>query len=140
MERLLFWKGIMDQLDEDDDDARFAEKVAAIEAESSSAADVAPVVRSGNRGTRSFTLYQPIKVDGKLLTRVSIRPPVGGDLDDWASGEVVSSRAMLARLSGLHPAVLRGLDSVDLEILYQMFWDMVPDWMRDVASNSQVSA
>jgi hypothetical protein len=125
----------MDQI-EDDDAARFAEKVAAIEAEAPSGVDAAPVVTSGDRGTRTFTLYQPIKVDGKVLTRVSIRPPVGGDLDDWASGDVASSRAMLARLSGLHPAVLRGLDSVDLEILYQMFWDVVPDWMRDVASSS----
>ena len=121
---------------EDEDDARFAEKVAALETEAPTGAGDEPMVMSGVRGMRSFTLYQPIKVDGKLLTRVSIRPPCGGDIDDWGNGAVKSARAMLARLTGLHPAVIRGLDGVDLEILYKIFWDMVPDWWREAASGS----
>lgn len=133
----------MDDREIDIDSERFEEQKAALLAREaggpspSVAIDVAaadPVVVSGHRGTRSFTLYQPIKVDGRMVTRISIRPPVGGDIDDWGSGVVSSSREMVCRLTGLHPAVIRGLDSIDLEILYKMFWDMVPDWLRDTAA------
>jgi hypothetical protein len=117
-----------------DDAARFEEQRAALEQAEAANPDREPIVITGARGARSFTLYQPIKVDGRLLTRISIRPPVGGDIDDWGNGTVKSAREMLARLTGLHPAVIRGLDSIDLEILYKMFWDMVPDWLRDTAA------
>lgn len=123
-----------DHEEDDFDEARFMEQAAAVEAVEAAEPDREPVVVSGGRGARSFTLYQPIRVDGRLLTRVSIRPPLGGDIDDWGSGGVKSAREMLARLTGLHPAVIRGLDGVDLEILYRMFWDMVPDWLRDTAA------
>jgi hypothetical protein len=126
--------------EENIDDERFQAQVAALKAAEEAVPDREPVVVSGLRGTRTFVLYQPIKVDSRMLTRITIRPPTGGDLDDWASGKVASSRAMLAHLTGLHPSVIRGLDSIDMEIAYQMFWDMVPDWLRDTAANSDTSA
>lgn len=137
-----------DSGEEDFDEARFREQAAALDAMTTASpatsdagdSDREPVVTSGPEGTRSFTLYKKIKVDGRWLTRISIRPPVGGDIDDWGSGRVGSSRDMLARLTGLHPAVIRGLDSVDLEIVYQMFWDMVPDWWRDTAAVGDIKA
>lgn len=123
-----------------EDAARFKEQAAALEEIEAADPEHVPAVARGGRGVRAFTLYQPIKVDGRMLTRVSIRPLVGGDIDDWGSGAIKTAREMLARLTGLHPAVIKGLDSIDLEILYKMFWDMVPDWLRETAANSDFPA
>lgn len=129
-----------------EEDARMQEQARALEeAEAAAQIDVAerakalakddPIVVSGDRGTRSFHLYQPIKVDGRMLTKVTLRPPTAGDLDDWGTGEVTSAREMMARLTGLHLAVIRGLDTVDLNAIYSMFWDMMPDWVREGMPN-----
>ena len=90
------------------------------------------VIEVGPAGRRSYALIIPLKVNGKWLRKVDLRLPSQGDIDDWGTGEIENARAFLCRLTGLDPLVIKALRWPDSEALYQMFRDVMPDF---VASN-----
>lgn len=87
-----------------------------------------PTVSAGVSADQfGWRLRTPLIVDGKPLDRVDIRPMTLGDLDDWSTGVLSTSRALLARLTGLHEAVLKHLVWDDAEQVMARFMLVVPD-------------
>jgi hypothetical protein len=74
-------------------------------------------------------LLTPIPTDAGMLDRLTLRPPTLGDLDDWSSGEISSSRALLARLAGVPEAWLKALVSPDEERVMARFAMLVPAYV-----------
>jgi hypothetical protein len=87
-----------------------------------------PVVASGEPGVGelTYTLLVPLTVNGERLTRVTLRLADLGDIDDWGSGKLPTNRDLLARLTGLHPVVLRSLKWPDAEAVIKLFEAAVP--------------
>ncbi|RYC10181.1 phage tail assembly protein [Ciceribacter ferrooxidans] len=80
-------------------------------------------------GTRIYTLLHPPTVNGVLLRQVEMRQPEQGDIDDFFSGELSGNRAMICRLTSLHPAVFRRLKWPDAEAIHQLYRDIVPGFI-----------
>lgn len=80
-------------------------------------------------GTRIYTLLHPPTVNGELLRQVVMRQPEQGDIDDFFSGELSGNRAMVCRLTSLHPAVFRRLKWPDAEAIHQLYRDIVPGFI-----------
>lgn len=90
-------------------------------------------------GSMKHCLLVPLMVDGVRLSEVTMRMATLGDIDDWGSGALASNRDLLARLTGLHPAVLRGLRHVDSDAVIRMFEAAVPAFVIDGIERGQTS-
>lgn len=77
-------------------------------------------------GDMSYTLLVPITVNGERITKVTLHLSDLGNIDDWGSGKLRANRDLLARLTGLHPAVLRALKWPDAEVVIKLFEAAVP--------------
>lgn len=80
-------------------------------------------------GSRTYTLVQKPKVNGVILSTITLRMPEQQDIDDFYSGGVDGTRGMLARLTGLHPVVIKRLKWPDAEAVFQLYRDIVPSFM-----------
>lgn len=87
------------------------------------------VTHDGERGARAYVLLHPPSVDGARLSRVTMRLPEQGDIDDFAAGAISGNRGMICRLTGLHPAVFRRLKWPDAEALHQIYRDIAPGFL-----------
>ena len=92
---------------------------------------VSPVISRGDHGARRYTLVFPFKVDGKWLRTVMVRLPEQGDVDDFADGVLKNCRDMALRLTGLHPAVFKGLKWQDSEVIHLMMQDLLPEFLTE---------
>lgn len=86
----------------------------------------APVIKRNGGAVREHRLLFPPNVDGRRMTRVAVRLPEQGDIDDWAAGTLPDVRAVVLRLTGLHPAVLKALTWQDSEAVHLIVQDILP--------------
>ena len=92
----------------------------------------APVVEADTAaGARSYTLLAGPKVNGRKLRRITMRPVTQADIDDLADGTLPNNRALLCRLTGLHPAVIKALIWPDAQFIHGMLLDALPDFMKE---------
>lgn len=92
----------------------------------------APVVEADKAaGARTYTLLAGPKVNGRKLRRITMRAVTQADIDDLADGTLPNTRALLCRLTGLHPAVVKGLVWPDAQFVHAMFIDALPDFLKE---------
>lgn len=82
-------------------------------------------------GSYSYRLLSPLLVNGVRLDVVTMRQPEQSDIDDYATGDIVSRRLLLARLTGLDPRVIKKLIWPDSKAVHQILGDLMPDFMME---------
>lgn len=93
--------------------------------------EVAAVIKRNAAAVREHRLLFPPVVDGKRLVRIAVRLPEQGDIDDWSDGTLPDMRALVLRLTGLRPAVLKALTWEDSEPLHLIVQDLLPKFIVD---------
>lgn len=82
-------------------------------------------------GSYSYRLLSPMTVNGARLDVVTIKQPEQTDLDDYATGSIVSRRLLLARLTGVDPRVIKRMIWPDSKAVHQILADLIPDFMME---------
>lgn len=113
------------------DAADISQPAASAPVQSAGEGDEPVVSVDGAVGMLSHTLLIPLIVNGRRLTQVTMRLPDLGDIDDWGSGRLKTNRDLLARLTGLHPVVLRALKWPDAEAVIKLFEAAAPAFVID---------
>lgn len=98
------------------------------------AAEKTSITQEGARsnvvpGSRQVVLAYPLKVNGKWLRSITVRPLDQGDVDDWENGQLPTLRDMMLRLTGLNPAVAKALVWLDSEAVLLMVQNTLPEFM-----------
>lgn len=73
----------------------------------------------------SVELIHPLRVSGKSVTEIDIRPPEFDHVIRWGTGEIPATLALLSELSGVSEAALRTLRYPDVDRVMLAFANVI---------------
>lgn len=89
-------------------------------------------------GGRTVELYIPFDFQGRRIDAISIGPFLLDHTLRWQEGKFRSSLSLLADLSGMAETVLRQMRYPDVDRVFGVFLDMLPETVRDMIARGEI--